>query len=71
MLDGRKKSDGNGVRFTSKILRTLGQVIKVNEEKPAGNYKINFDASNLPSGVYFYKIKAGNFIETKKMILLR
>jgi hypothetical protein len=43
----------------------------VNEEKPAGNYKVAFDASNLQSGVYFYKIKTGNFVETKKMALLR
>ncbi len=43
----------------------------VNEEKPAGNYEIEFNASKLSSGVYFYQIKAGDFIKTKKMILLR
>jgi len=43
----------------------------INEEKPAGNFKVNFDASSLASGVYFYKIEAGSFINTKKMILLR
>lgn len=43
----------------------------VNEEKPAGNYEIIFDASNLSSGVYFYKLQTGNFIQTKKMVLLR
>ena len=43
----------------------------VNEEKPAGNYEVNWNASNLSSGVYYYKLQAGPFIETKKMILLR
>lgn len=43
----------------------------VNEDKPAGNYEINFDASKLPSGVYIYKLTAGEFISTHKMILLR
>jgi hypothetical protein len=43
----------------------------VNEYKPAGKYEINFNASSLPSGVYFYQIKAGDFVQTKKMILLK
>jgi hypothetical protein len=43
----------------------------VNKEKPAGTYKINFNASALSSGVYFYKLQAGNFTETKKLILLK
>jgi len=43
----------------------------VNDRKPAGSYEINFDASNLAGGVYFYKIQAGNFVQTKKMILLK
>ena len=43
----------------------------INEVKPAGTYKINFDASSLPSGVYFYKLNTGNFTETKKMMLLK
>ena len=49
-----------------------GKVITlVNEEKPAGEYVIEFNAANMPSGVYFYQIKAGNYVETKKMILLK
>jgi len=45
--------------------------ILVNEDKPIGSYEVEFNASSLPSGVYFYQLRAGNFIETKKMILLR
>ena len=43
----------------------------VREEKAAGSYELRFDASNMPSGVYFYKIQAGNFTQTKKMILMK
>jgi hypothetical protein len=55
------------------LFNLLGQEIAtlVNDEKPAGNYTLNFNATHLPSGVYFYRIQAGNFIETKKMILLK
>lgn len=55
------------------IYDQLGREIKtlIKEEKPAGIYRLNFDASNLPSGVYFYKLRAGNFIQTRKMILMK
>ncbi len=43
----------------------------VNEEKPAGSYEVEFHATGLPSGVYFYTLRAGSFIESKKMILLK
>jgi hypothetical protein len=43
----------------------------VNGEIEAGRYEINFDASFLPSGVYFYQLKAGEFLKTKKMILMK
>jgi len=55
------------------IFNTLGEKIRilVNEVKNAGNYNVTFDASNLPSGVYFYRISAGEFIQTKKLLLLK
>ena len=43
----------------------------VNKEQSAGNYQVTFDASNLTSGIYFYRIQAGNFVETKKMIFMK
>jgi hypothetical protein len=54
------------------VYNLLGQklVELVNSEKPAGHHTINFDASNLSSGVYFYSLQAGQFINVKKMILL-
>jgi hypothetical protein len=42
----------------------------VKEEKSAGSHEVTFNASGLGSGIYFYKLSAGNFTETKKMILL-
>ena len=43
----------------------------VNEEKPIGYYEIDFNASSLPSGIYFYSLSSGNYLSTKKMILLK
>jgi len=55
------------------VYNSLGQVVKtlVNKEQSKGKYSINFDASNLPSGIYLYKIESGNFIDVKKMLLLK
>ncbi len=43
----------------------------INEFKEAGIHSISFDATDLPSGVYIYKMQAGEFVETKKMVLLK
>jgi Secretion system C-terminal sorting domain len=51
----------------------LGREVKtlVNEFKNAGSYKLDFDASNISSGTYFYRIEAGDFVEIKKMVLIK
>ena len=56
-----------------KVFNSLGEEVAelIDETKPAGNYSVSFDASKLSSGVYLYKISAGNFVETKKMILMK
>ena len=58
---------------TLKIYDILGNdlVTLVNERKTAGYYSVEFDASNLPSGIYFYKLTSGNYINTKKLLLLK
>ncbi len=67
------KGDINSVQL--KIYGILGNEIAtlVNETKSPGEYSVSFDAGkyNLASGIYFYQLKAGNFISTKKMVLLK
>lgn len=60
-------------RVTLKVYDILGReiVTLLNEVKHPGNYELEFDASYLPSGVYIYRLNAGMFLESKKMILLR
>jgi Secretion system C-terminal sorting domain/Putative esterase len=56
-----------------KVYDILGNEVRtlVNEQKPAGSYEVEIEASSLTSGVYFYQLKADDFISTKKMILLK
>jgi ligand-binding sensor domain-containing protein len=64
----------NEVGFvTLKVYDILGNEVAslVNEQKPAGNYEVEFDGSNISSGVYFYQLKAGNFLEMKKFVLMK
>ncbi|MHB8335839.1 MAG: T9SS type A sorting domain-containing protein [Ignavibacteriaceae bacterium] len=58
---------------TIKVYDILGNEVAslMNEERPAGRYSVNFNASKLASGVYFYRMQAGSFVETKKLILMK
>jgi len=56
-----------------KIYNAIGEEVAtlINKEQPVGNYEVEFDATTLPSGIYFYRLKAGSFVETKKMVLMK
>jgi hypothetical protein len=56
-----------------KVYDELGRDVAtlVNNEQAAGNYTVDFDASNLASGIYFYRLQAGDFVQMKKMILMK
>ncbi len=72
-LSGERGNLLNDVIVTLNVYNILGEKIAtlVNEKQSSGTYAVKFDASNLPSGVYFYTLRVGNFIATKKMILLK
>jgi hypothetical protein len=60
--------------ITLKVYDVLGRDVATlvdNETKGAGNHEVSFNASNLPSGVYFYRLQAENHIETKSMVLIK
>jgi hypothetical protein len=65
--------EARGVLTQLKIYDITGREVKtlVNEQLQPGTYEVTFDGSNLPSGVYFYQLRAGDFTETKKLILLK
>jgi hypothetical protein len=58
---------------TLKVYDVLGNEIEtlVNEEKPTGTYQITWFAEHLPSGIYFYRLQAGSYTLTKKMVLMK
>lgn len=60
-------------RVLLRIYDILGREVVelVNEERPTGSYEVEFNAGTLASGIYFYRIQAGSFVDTKKMILLK
>ncbi len=59
--------------LTLKVFDVLGKevAVLVNEMKVAGNYNVQFEATKLVSGIYFYRLQAGNFVQTRKMILMK
>jgi hypothetical protein len=68
-----KFSVPNTQNVTVKVLDSFGRVVLTlcNEKKSPGTYELKIDGKDLSSGVYFYQLQAGNFIETKKFILLK
>ncbi len=60
-------------RVELKVYNVLGKEVMtlINDVKSAGGYEVEFDASSLASGTYFYKIQAGQFIDVKRMILIK
>lgn len=58
---------------TLKVYDAIGNLLKtlISEEKQTGVYKVDFDATNLASGIYFYELKSKDFISTKKMLLIK
>jgi len=54
------------------ILNVLGQTVRelVGQTQEAGNYNVTFDATDLPSGIYLYRLRAGEMVQTRKMVLL-
>lgn len=59
--------------ITLKIFNVLGQEVKtlINQYQNAGNYKVSFDASSLTSGIYFYSLSTDNFLQVRKMMLIK
>jgi hypothetical protein len=58
---------------TLKVYDILGNEITtlINEQKPQGRYEVSFNANTLASGVYIYKLQAGDFASSKKMLLIK
>lgn len=67
------QGNGSGLHTTLRIYDITGKEIAalVNENLTPGTYEVNFNGSNLTSGIYFYKITAGEFLSTKKMLIVK
>ncbi len=66
-------SVSSGQKVTLKVYNILGEEVTalVSEHKPSGKYVVVFDGNKLASGVYFYCLRAGSFVSTKRMVLLK
>jgi photosystem II stability/assembly factor-like uncharacterized protein len=66
-------NSGNTPLVELKVYDLLGKEVAtlVNSYQPAGNYKVDFNGTALTSGIYFYRLKAGNFIQTRKLMLIK
>jgi len=64
---------GGSIHIQLVIYDVLGDEIAtiVNEKNPAGIYEVEWNAKGLPSGLYFYQLRAGRFIDTKKMLMIK
>ncbi|MBI4547323.1 MAG: T9SS type A sorting domain-containing protein [Ignavibacteriae bacterium] len=73
LLDQKDHDCSRNLEFLDKIYNLLGQVVAtlVDEVQDAGYKSVEWNACGSASGVYFYRINAGEFVETKKLILLR
>jgi photosystem II stability/assembly factor-like uncharacterized protein len=72
-MTGSSTSEGGDRGVVLKIYDVLGKEVAtlVNEQLSQGTYEVEWNASDYPSGIYFYKLRAGSFAETKKMILIK
>ena len=71
---GSQPDGRTGMQFvTLKVYDVLGSevAVLVNEDEQAGSYNVVFNASHLASGIYYYTLRAGNYTETKKLLLLK
>ena len=68
-----KQARNDNVQVILKVYNVLGKEVAtlVNKEQPQGNHEVQWDASPLSSGVYYYQLRAGDFVDTKKMLLLK
>ena len=71
--DSDQLSDTSQHLCDAESVHMLGREVKtlVNERQTAGTHLVTFDAGNLASGVYFYRMQAGSFVQTKKLILMK
>jgi hypothetical protein len=65
--------NGHSSLVQLKVYDVLGREVKklIDREQSPGNYSVQFNANNLPSGVYFFKLRSGDFTQTRKMVLIK